>query len=99
MVGLDHHSTPSDEPEGEATASRNSRLGLFLFVLYSAFYLGYVLLTAFYRSLMDAVFVAGINLAIVYGLALILLAFILSLIYGWACRSPVSTSDSKETTT
>ena len=29
---------------------------------------------------------AGVNLAIWYGFALIVVAFVLALIYGWACR-------------
>jgi uncharacterized membrane protein (DUF485 family) len=36
---------------------------------------------------------AGLNLAILYGLALIVGAFVLSIIYGWLCRKPARKND------
>lgn len=65
----------------------NSRLGLTLFALYLAFYLGFVLISAFAADWMEVTVLGGLNLAIVYGFGLILLALLLALIYGWGCRS------------
>ncbi|WP_235935209.1 DUF485 domain-containing protein [Candidatus Laterigemmans baculatus] len=65
----------------------NSRLGMALFALYLVFYLGFVLVSAFAADWMEATVLGGLNLAIVYGFGLILLAFVLAMIYGWGCRS------------
>jgi uncharacterized membrane protein (DUF485 family) len=62
------------------TIARNVRLGLILFVIYVLFYGGFVALSAFAPGVM-ARDVGGVNLAIVYGFALILAAFVLALIY------------------
>lgn len=61
-----------------------SRLGLTLFVLYTLFYLGFVLLNAFAADSMDILVVAGLNLAIVYGFGLIVAAIVMAFIYGFA---------------
>lgn len=66
--------------------SRNTRLGLVLFAVYLAFYAGFVLLAAFSPDTLAVLPFAGVNLAIWYGFALIAAAFVLALIYGWACR-------------
>lgn len=66
--------------------SRNARWGLFLFAVYLLFYTGFVLLNAFAPSFMERDFFAGINIAVGYGLALIVAALALALFYGWLCR-------------
>jgi uncharacterized membrane protein (DUF485 family) len=75
--------------------SNHSRIGLTLFAVYLAFYSGFVLLAAFAPGVMARTPWAGVNLAIWYGLALIVVAFVLSLVYGWARRADGgrSTSD------
>lgn len=88
MVGLDHGSGSYVETESAATSARNSRHGLRLFALYFAAYVAFVLLNAFQPALMETVVAPGVNLAVVYGLALIVLAFGLALIYGFLCRRP-----------
>lgn len=65
-------------------AEQNStRLGLTLFFLYAIFYFGFVLVNAFAVPWVDWKPFAGLNLAIVWGFALIGLACVLSLIYGF----------------
>jgi uncharacterized membrane protein (DUF485 family) len=88
MVGLDHGSSSYVETESAATSARNSRHGLRLFALYLAAYAAFVLLNAFAPSFMETVVFQGVNLAVIYGLALILLAFGLALLYGYLCRQP-----------
>jgi len=76
----------------------NTKLGLNLFVVYLLLYLGFVLGNAFFADLMEIKVMLGLNLAIVYGFALIKMAFILSLIYGLMCKSePASDSVEKPT--
>ncbi len=77
--------TSSDSPSSERQF--NTRLGLILFVVYLAFYLGFVLINAFAADVMETVVVAGLNLAIVYGFGLIVLALLLALFYGGLCRN------------
>jgi uncharacterized membrane protein (DUF485 family) len=64
---------------------RNTRIGLALFAVYLAFYSGFVLLAAFSPATMEVLPAAGVNLAVWYGFGLIVVAFVLALIYGWAC--------------
>jgi uncharacterized membrane protein (DUF485 family) len=57
-----------------------------LFVFYLVFYGGFVLLNAFAPSAMERTPFAGVNLAVLYGLALIAVALVLALFYDWLCR-------------
>jgi uncharacterized membrane protein (DUF485 family) len=74
---------------------RNARLGLRLFMVYLVFYLGFMLLTAFSASTMASTPIDGVNLAILYGFALILGAFFLALLYGGLCQ-PADVDDREE---
>jgi uncharacterized membrane protein (DUF485 family) len=76
---------PWRQAEHEMT-NRSSRIGLSLFAFYLVFYLGFVLLAVFAPQTMEITPLAGVNLAIWYGFALILVAIVLAFIYGWACR-------------
>jgi uncharacterized membrane protein (DUF485 family) len=73
--------------------ARNTRWGLVLFAVYLAFYSGFVLLAAFSPEMLARSPFAGVNLAIWYGFALIVVALVLALVYGWVCRSDGSSSD------
>jgi uncharacterized membrane protein (DUF485 family) len=61
---------------------RSSRLGMSLFAIYLAMYGGFVLLNTFSPTTMDRLPWAGINLAVLYGFALIIGAVALAFIYG-----------------
>ncbi len=74
--------------------SRNARLGLQLFCVYLLLYGGFVLLAAFSPTTMEATPLAGINLAILYGFALIVGALIMALIYGAMCQGEPAPHDS-----
>ncbi len=76
-----HH---EDHPE---MISRNSRYGLILFTVYCVFYAGFVLLSAFAPEQMSAQPFGGANLAILYGMGLIVGALVLAAIYMYLCRS------------
>jgi uncharacterized membrane protein (DUF485 family) len=68
--------------------SRNSRIGMVLFVFYLALYGGFVLVNTFSPETMEATPLAGINVAIWWGFGLIAAAFLLALVYGFLCRNP-----------
>jgi uncharacterized membrane protein (DUF485 family) len=85
MAHFDSSHAPIRETESADVAARNARYGLVLFFLYLAVYTGFVLLNAFGAEWMQLEF-AGVSVAVLYGLALIVAAFLLSLVYGWLCR-------------
>ncbi|MCA9199894.1 MAG: DUF485 domain-containing protein [Planctomycetales bacterium] len=74
---------------------RNARIGAVLCLIYSAVYSGFVLLNVFKSDIMETTPLPGINLAILYGFGLIVLAFLLALLYGVLCRNDVKPDTSR----
>lgn len=66
--------------------SYNARLGLVFFLAYALVYAGFVAICTFKYDWMGTIVVAGLNLAIVYGMALIALAVVLAVIYMLLCK-------------
>ena len=77
---------PHDDHHPE-TVSRNARVGLWLFVVYLLLYGGFMGLNAFYPQKMAAAPFGGVNLAVLYGLLLIVAAFVLALVYVFLVRN------------
>ncbi|MBA3708277.1 MAG: DUF485 domain-containing protein [Planctomycetes bacterium] len=73
----DHH--PDD-------VSRASRYGLILFFVYLALYAGFMGISAFKPQLMAIRPFGGVNLAIWYGMVLIVAPLLLSAVYLVLCR-------------
>ena len=86
MAGFDHGGMHPKEVEDPLLAARNSRYGMVLFLLYLAIYGGFVGLNAFRPDVMEMTPTWGLNLAVLYGFSLILIAMVLALIYCWLCR-------------
>jgi len=86
METLDVKTTVEKERQEEAVVAHNTRLGVVLFLVYVVFYGGFVALSAFAPERMSEPFLGGVNLAVVYGFSLILVALALALIYMKACR-------------
>ncbi|MCH2202097.1 MAG: DUF485 domain-containing protein [Fuerstiella sp.] len=63
--------------------TRSNPLGLTLFCVYLVIYTGFVLINAAAPQFMDWTPLAGLNLAILYGFTLIIIAFVLSIVYGF----------------
>lgn len=82
----DQNPLPRHHDEHPDTISRNSRYGLVLFAIYLVLYGGFMLLSAFAPQKMAAPAIAGVNLAIVYGIGLIIGALVLAAIYMYLCR-------------
>jgi uncharacterized membrane protein (DUF485 family) len=76
-------------------SGRNARIGMALFCIYLIFYGGFVLLNAFAPDVMEWTPWAGVNLAVWYGFALIVVALGLALLYGWLC-GPAAIPDGEE---
>jgi uncharacterized membrane protein (DUF485 family) len=77
---------PGGEDHHTETVSRNARIGLWLFALYLLLYGGFMALSAFYPQKMAAAPFGGINLAVLYGLTLIVAALVLALLYLFLVR-------------
>ncbi len=75
----------------------NQRIGLRLFALYSVFYGGFVFVNAFAADWSDWEPIEGLNLAVLWGFALILLALLLAMIYGAVCRTDTSNTGTQGT--
>ncbi len=77
---------PAHQEHGidDATAYKR-RLGLWMLLFYSILYVIFIIINVAWPSAMGTEVLAGLNLAIIYGFALILVAFVLALIYNWLC--------------
>lgn len=62
------------------------RLGIWMFIFYSIFYASFVAINLLNPMAMAAIIFAGLNLATVYGFALIIVALIEALVYDAMCR-------------
>lgn len=71
-----------DDPAGPY----KMRLGIWMFLFYGLFYAGFVAINLLQPLLMETIVFAGLNLATVYGMALIFVALIQALIYDYMCR-------------
>jgi hypothetical protein len=62
------------------------RLGIWMFLAYSLFYASFVAINLLFPLAMASIVFAGLNLATVYGFALIIVALLEALAYDWLCR-------------
>jgi uncharacterized membrane protein (DUF485 family) len=79
-------SDPVHDDHHPETVSRNARVGLRLFAVYLVLYAGFMALNAFFPQKMAAAPFGGVNLAVMYGLVLIVGAFVLALLYMFLVR-------------
>ena len=87
MPHFDHRPVERETVD-PADVARNTRYGLVLFAAYGALYAAFMIITAFAPRVLEATTISGVNLAVVYGLVLIVAAFLLALVYVWLCRTP-----------
>ena len=80
---MDPNQDHDDHPE---IAERNARNGMILFLVYVLMYGGFMALAAFSPQTMAMTPFGGVNLAILYGFALIIAALVLAAIYMYLCR-------------
>ena len=63
------------------------RVGIWMVIAYSLFYAGFVAINLLSPLLMEKTVFAGLNLATVYGFALIIIALLQALVYDAMCRA------------
>jgi len=88
------HGANQVQKEDRETVIRNQRLGLKLFAVYAVTYLLFIICCITSPNLLAATWLLGISNSVVFGFGLIILAIVIALIYGLACRGSgvVSTS-------
>jgi uncharacterized membrane protein (DUF485 family) len=83
--------------QADAHRSPNQTLGLLLFAVYFLFYAGFIAITVYDYALLGREVFAGVNLAIVYGMGLILLAIVLAVVYAFFAKSdPAEATEASE---
>ncbi len=80
---LHEPATPSSK---DPAGPYKMRLGIWMFLFYSLFYAVFVAINLLSPQAMGAIVFLGLNLATVYGFALIIVALIQALIYDAMCR-------------
>jgi uncharacterized membrane protein (DUF485 family) len=78
------HGPSTDWGEDKATAYKE-RLGIYLFIVYCVVYGVFVALNTISPKLMGMIIFSGLNLAVVYGMGLIILAIVMGIIYNNMC--------------
>jgi len=78
---------PASTSGKDPAAAYKARLGVWMFICYSLFYAGFVALNLASPTSMEMTVLAGMNLATVYGFALIVVALIQALVYDGLCRA------------
>lgn len=69
----------------DEAAEIKSKVGLVLFGIYSLIYAGFVFINTLTPKTMGTKIIFGLNLAVVYGFGLILLAIIMGVLYNHYC--------------
>jgi uncharacterized membrane protein (DUF485 family) len=83
---MDLKTPAAKDQEEKAVVAHNTRIGVVLFIVYVVFYGGFMALSAFSPETMSEPFLGGVNVAVVYGFALIIVPLVLALIYTKLCR-------------
>jgi len=78
---------PANQPKEEKSSRKKALLGIKLFFVYLFIYSGFVFIGIVNPELMGKRIVFGLNLAIVYGFGLIIIAIVMGWIYHMVCSS------------
>ncbi len=76
---------PAAEKYKDHAVDYKTRLGVWMFLLYAIIYAGFVAINVIKPLLMEKIVLFGLNLAVVYGMGLIVFALVLAIIYNRAC--------------
>jgi uncharacterized membrane protein (DUF485 family) len=90
MGSVEEHAVEHVETESESTIALNAKNAIYLFAVYVAFYAGFMYLSAFQPEVMAMRPFGGLNLALIFGMFLILLALVLALVYMRLCKTTKS---------
>ncbi len=89
---------PSTEWQAEKSTAFKTKLGIIMFAIYTPIYLAFIIIAVVSPSIM-ATDVGSLNVAIVYGFGIIVLAIIQAIVYNNICsakeRHDVAPTDEK----
>ncbi len=80
---MDHG--PAAELGVDNASAKKAKLGVWFFLIYSFFYVGFVVIGVVNYELLSQEVAFGLNLALFYGMGLILFAVLLGLLYNFLC--------------
>jgi uncharacterized membrane protein (DUF485 family) len=78
------HGPATEWKENKALEDKKSRLGVLLFIIYTVVYAGFILMNVMANKVMR-IKIGSLNVAIVYGFGLIILALVLAVFYNHIC--------------
>ena len=90
------HHEPAPKLEKDTASALKTKLGIKLFAVYAFIYAGFVFINTLSPSTMEIKIFAGLNLAVVYGFGLIILAILMGLVYNWVCTNYENKMNSAE---
>ena len=76
---------PAAQSGPDPATDYKQRLGVIMFAIYAIIYGGFIFINVVNAELMEKIVCFGLNLAIVYGFSLIIIALIMALIYNHLC--------------
>lgn len=76
---------PAVELGVDNASAKKAHLGVWFFFIYFFFYVGFVAIGVFNYELLAHQIVLGLNLAVVYGVGLIIFAVLLGILYNYFC--------------
>lgn len=81
--------------EKESLTKRKSVLGIRLFFIYLICYAGFVAIGVFQYELLAIQVLGGLNLALAYGIGLIIFAVVLGVVYNYYCTKYEDEADAE----
>lgn len=87
---------PAAKTEKDYAIAYKQRLGVWMFLIYAIVYAGFVAINLIDPTMMEIVVTMGLNLAVVYGIALIIFALILAVIYNLLCLREEKLHESRD---
>lgn len=78
---------PAVEMGVDYASRKKTKLGIILFLVYAIIYAIFVIIGLSYTHLLSIKVIAGLNLAVVYGMGLIILAIVMGYIYSLICTN------------
>ncbi len=79
------HHGPAVELGKDNSVAKKTKLGVILFIVYLLIYAGFVFIGMVYPQTMGMEVISGQNLAVIYGMGLIILAVVMGLVYNAIC--------------
>jgi len=79
------HHGPAAKLEADKAAKQKAKVGVYLFLFYSLVYAGFVAIGLFEPDMLEKHVIGRTNLAVAYGVGLILMAIFLGFVYNIIC--------------